>query len=214
MFDDDFFAKTSEALNGFFDSIEKSIKGLQKEVDSAKDKMKESAEKAKAENENVFKGDDVKEEPAKAEAKAEDKTEAKNETADEGKKDGEAAAKKPFEDWFNKAKDAVSGIKIGGAPKVTGIPYFRADTADTVNIFCELPGCDRINVKLSYNTESTFDTDKELIKLTYQGKEDDIIRKIDVGNVSLPLSSTLIPGSNALFGIMTELQYGKLKYRR
>ncbi|MBO4735073.1 MAG: cell surface protein SprA, partial [Paludibacteraceae bacterium] len=67
------------------------------------------------------------------------------------------------------------------------------------------------NVKLSYNTESTFDTDKELIKLSYQGKEDDIIRKIDVGNVSLPLSSTLIPGSNSLFGIMTELQYGKLK---
>lgn len=70
---------------------------------------------------------------------------------------------------------------------------------------------DRINVKLNYNTESSFDADKELIKLSYQGKEDDIIRKIDVGNVSLPLSSTLIPGSNSLFGIMTELQYGKLK---
>lgn len=70
---------------------------------------------------------------------------------------------------------------------------------------------DRINVKLSYNTESTFDADQELIKLSYQGKEDDIIRRIDVGNVSLPLSSTLIPGSNSLFGIMTELQYGKLK---
>ncbi|MBO4325196.1 MAG: Hsp20 family protein [Lachnospiraceae bacterium] len=161
MFDDDFFAKTSEALNGFFDSIEKSIKGLQKEVDSAKDKMKESAEKAKAENENVFKGDDVKEEPAKTEAKAEDKTEAKNETADEGKKDGEAAAKKPFEDWFNKAKDAVSGIKIGGAPKVIGIPYYRADTADTVNIFCELPGCDRSNVKLNYEKDSILITAKK-----------------------------------------------------
>lgn len=70
---------------------------------------------------------------------------------------------------------------------------------------------DRINVKLSYNTESTFEADQELIKLSYQGKEDDIIRRIDVGNVSLPLSSTLIPGSNSLFGIMTELQYGKLK---
>lgn len=70
---------------------------------------------------------------------------------------------------------------------------------------------DRINVKLNYNTESSFETDKELIKLSYQGKEDDIIRKIDVGNVSLPLSSSLIPGSNSLFGIMTELQYGKLK---
>lgn len=70
---------------------------------------------------------------------------------------------------------------------------------------------DRINVNFSYNTESTFDADQEMIKLSYQGKEDDIIRKIDVGNVSLPLSSSLIPGSNSLFGIMTELQYGKLK---
>lgn len=70
---------------------------------------------------------------------------------------------------------------------------------------------DRISVKFSYNTESTFEADQELIKLSYQGKEDDIIRRIEVGNVSLPLSSTLIPGSNSLFGIMTELQYGKLK---
>ncbi|MCQ2188772.1 MAG: cell surface protein SprA [Paludibacteraceae bacterium] len=70
---------------------------------------------------------------------------------------------------------------------------------------------DRIKMNMSYNTESTFDVDQELVKLSYEGKEDDIIRKIDVGNVSLPLSSTLIPGSNSLFGIMTELQYGKLK---
>ena len=159
MFDDDFFAKTSEALNGFFDSIEKSIKGLQKEVDSAKDKMKESAEKAKAENENVFKGDDVKEETAKTEAKADD-TAAKTEAAGEGKKEGEAA-KKPFEDFINKARDAVNGIKIGGASKAGVIPYFRADTADTVNIFCELAGCDRNNVKLNYEKDSILITAKK-----------------------------------------------------
>lgn len=70
---------------------------------------------------------------------------------------------------------------------------------------------DRIKFNLNYNTESTFDADKELVKLGYEGKEDDIIKKIEVGHVSLPLSSTLIPGSTSLFGIMTQLQYGKLK---
>ncbi len=70
---------------------------------------------------------------------------------------------------------------------------------------------DRINFNMNYNTESTFDFDQKLIKLNYEGKEDDIIKKVEAGNVSLPLSSSLITGSSALFGIRTDLQFGKLK---
>jgi len=89
------------------------------------------------------------------------------------------------------------------------VPNFDFDTKVQINASGSVG--DRINVKLSYNTESSFQADQEMVKLSYQGKEDDIIRRLDVGNVSLPLSSTLIPGSNSLFGVMTELQYGKLK---
>ena len=69
---------------------------------------------------------------------------------------------------------------------------------------------DKVNFGLNYNTESSFDFDQKMVKLAYKGKEDDIIKNIEAGNVSMPLSSSLITGSTALFGIKTELQFGKL----
>ena len=69
---------------------------------------------------------------------------------------------------------------------------------------------DKVNFGLNYNTESTFDFDQKMVKLAYKGKEDDIIKNIEAGNVSMPLTSSLITGSTALFGIKTELQFGKL----
>ena len=69
---------------------------------------------------------------------------------------------------------------------------------------------DKINFTMNYNTEATFDFDQKLLKLSYEGKEDEIIRKIEAGNVSLPLNSSLIKGSSSLFGFKTELQFGKL----
>ena len=67
---------------------------------------------------------------------------------------------------------------------------------------------DKIEFKANYNTESSFDFENTL-KLKYEGKEDEIIKLIEAGNVSLPLSSTLISGSQSLFGVKTELQFGK-----
>jgi len=69
---------------------------------------------------------------------------------------------------------------------------------------------DKVNFGLNYNTESSFDFDQKMVKLAYKGKEDDIIKNIEAGNVSMPLNSSLITGSTALFGIKTELQFGKL----
>jgi len=48
------------------------------------------------------------------------------------------------------------------------------------------------------------------IKLDYTGKPDEIIQKIEVGTVSFPLNTTLITGTQALFGIKTKLKFGKL----
>lgn len=69
---------------------------------------------------------------------------------------------------------------------------------------------DKIEFKANYNTESSFDFENTL-KLKYEGKEDEIIKLIEAGNVSLPLNSTLITGSQSLFGIKTELQFGKTR---
>ena len=67
---------------------------------------------------------------------------------------------------------------------------------------------DKIEFKANYNTESSFNFENTL-KLKYEGKEDEIIQLIEAGNVSLPLRSTLIRGSQSLFGVKTKLQFGK-----
>ncbi len=69
---------------------------------------------------------------------------------------------------------------------------------------------DRLKFNMTYNTDATFDFDSKNIKLAYEGKEDDIIKSIEAGNVSMTTGSSLIRGSTALFGIKTKLQFGKL----
>ncbi|HET8885711.1 MAG TPA: cell surface protein SprA [Salinimicrobium sp.] len=68
----------------------------------------------------------------------------------------------------------------------------------------------RLQVRANYDTESTFDFQNQ-IKLEYTPTEDDIIQKIEVGNVSMPLNSALIQGAQSLFGVKTELQFGKTR---
>ncbi|MFT5714304.1 MAG: cell surface protein SprA, partial [Flavobacterium sp.] len=66
----------------------------------------------------------------------------------------------------------------------------------------------RLNVNANYDTQSTF-AFQNLMKLEYTPSEDDIIQKIEVGNVSMPLNSSLIRGAQSLFGVKTQLQFGK-----
>ncbi len=67
---------------------------------------------------------------------------------------------------------------------------------------------DRLKITTNYNTQATFDFENKM-KLDWSGGEDDIIKKIEAGNVSLPITSSLISGSQSLFGIKTKLQFGK-----
>ena len=69
----------------------------------------------------------------------------------------------------------------------------------------------KLNFNLSYNTEASFSFDQSNLKLNYKGEEDDIIQSIEAGNVTMDLPSSLIRGSKALFGIKTNLKFGKLK---
>jgi len=66
---------------------------------------------------------------------------------------------------------------------------------------------DKIEFKTNYNTEATFEFENKL-KLKYEGKEDEIIQLIEAGDVTFPLNSTLIQGSQSLFGIKTQLKFG------
>lgn len=85
------------------------------------------------------------------------------------------------------------------------------DFDEQINLSINAQVGDKINMNMNYNTEATFTFDTKKIKLRYEGKEDEIIRLLEAGNISFPTNSSLIQGSTSLFGIRADLQFGKLK---
>ena len=104
---------------------------------------------------------------------------------------------------FNLSKQDNPNISEG----LRSVPSFTFDQKIIMNVAGSIG--DKFALDISYNTEATFDFENQT-KLEYTGKEDEIIKKIEVGNVSMPLPGSLINGSMSLFGLKTELQFGKL----
>ncbi len=92
--------------------------------------------------------------------------------------------------------------------RLRSVPSFTFDEKIIMNVAGSIG--DKMAMDISYNTEATFDFENQT-KLEYSGKEDEIIKKIEAGNVNLPLPGSLISGSQSLFGLKTELQFGKLQ---
>jgi len=86
--------------------------------------------------------------------------------------------------------------------------YFDFDQNIQMNVNGKVG--EKIDVNMNYDTEATFDYDAKAVKLHYDGKEDEIIKSLEGGNVSMPLNSSLITGGSSLFGVKTQLQFGKL----
>ena len=68
---------------------------------------------------------------------------------------------------------------------------------------------ERLTLNLNYSTEAQFDFENQ-IKLDFPGKKDDILQRLEIGVVSFPLNTQLISGTQALFGVKTQLQFGRL----
>ncbi|UKJ08290.1 cell surface protein SprA [Solitalea lacus] len=68
---------------------------------------------------------------------------------------------------------------------------------------------EKLKINTNFNTQAQFDFENQM-KFEYTGKEDEIVRKVEVGNVSMPIAGTLINGSQSLFGIKTQMQFGRL----
>jgi len=68
---------------------------------------------------------------------------------------------------------------------------------------------DKLRLPINYNTLANFDFENQL-NLNYQGKDDEIIKQFQLGNVSFTSKGTLIPGAQSLFGVKTQAQFGKL----
>lgn len=84
---------------------------------------------------------------------------------------------------------------------------FDFDEQMNINLLAQIG--DKMKLNISNNTKATFDY-QNVQKLDYSGKEDEMLKKIEAGNISFPLKSNLISGVQSLFGIKTQLQFGKL----
>ncbi len=84
------------------------------------------------------------------------------------------------------------------------------DFDEKINLSLQGSVGDKIDLKLNYNTDASFDYDSQNMKLKYDGKEDEIIKLVEAGNVSMPSNNSLIPGLSSLFGVRTDMQFGKL----
>lgn len=158
----------------------------------------------------------------------------KNSLAEEQKKDSKFSLKNikvhtsPLDRIFG-----PGGVKVNSSGYVEGTVGFKRTTdknpmlptnrrTKTIFVFDEdiqlnvdATVGDKINFDMSYDTQSMFDFDSKRIRLAYDasksGDEDAILRKIEAGNVSMYTTNSLISGKSALFGISTELQFGKLR---
>lgn len=111
-----------------------------------------------------------------------------------------------------------ASLKLGANRNVVNNPSLSAqnrktfgfdfDEQITLNMNAKVG--DKVNMNLNYNTEATFDFNSRKIKLRYEGKEDEIIQLLEAGDVSFPTNSSLISGATSLFGLRTDLQFGKL----
>ena len=88
---------------------------------------------------------------------------------------------------------------------------FSFDFDEKINLNLSGSVGDKVNMDFNYNSDATFTFDAQSLKLRYEGKEDEIIKLIEAGNVSLPTNSSLIRGASSLFGVRADLQFGKLK---
>jgi cell surface protein SprA len=91
--------------------------------------------------------------------------------------------------------------------KLKTIPTFDFKEKIQMNVTGNIG--DKVQLGVNYNTDAMFDFENRT-KLQYAGKEDEIIKKVEAGDVTLPLTGTLITGSYSLFGLKTEMQFGKL----
>ena len=68
---------------------------------------------------------------------------------------------------------------------------------------------EKLKITANFDNNNTFDFQNNL-KLDYTGFDEEIVRKIEVGNVSMPVKNSLLRGAQSLFGLKTQFQFGRL----
>lgn len=70
---------------------------------------------------------------------------------------------------------------------------------------------DKLQISADWSTQRTFEYENSL-KIIYTGYEDEIVQKVEAGNVSLSIPTQYVQGSAALFGLKSTMQLGPLTW--
>lgn len=68
---------------------------------------------------------------------------------------------------------------------------------------------DKLSIQTDWDTERDFDFMNRL-NIVYEGYEDEIVKRLELGNVSMQTGNSLIRGGSALFGVKSIAQVGSL----
>ncbi|MDR3309208.1 MAG: cell surface protein SprA, partial [Tannerella sp.] len=89
--------------------------------------------------------------------------------------------------------------------------FFNFNTDVQANMVASVGN--KVNFDFNYNTGAAFEFDQSKLNLNYAGDEDEIVKALEGGNVSLQTNNSLVRGGSALFGVKTDLQFGKLRVK-
>ncbi len=84
---------------------------------------------------------------------------------------------------------------------------FEFDQQISMNVLGKIG--EKLAVTANFDNNNSFDYQNNL-KVEYTGFKEDIIKKIEIGNISMPIANSLITGGQSLFGVKAQLQFGKL----
>lgn len=88
----------------------------------------------------------------------------------------------------------------------------RVDPTFNQNLQLNIQGTigDKLTIATDWDTERQFDFENRL-SIVYEGYEDEIIKSIQMGNVSMETGNSLVSGGKSLFGIKAISELGPLK---
>ncbi len=104
--------------------------------------------------------------------------------------------------WRNQKTNTQTLSQLGN---VTNQPDFKQDVQ--INVSGTVG--DKLTIGANWDTQNQFDYENQL-QIKYKGYDDEIVKSVEAGNVSMTTPSTFIGSSQALFGIKTQLQLGPL----
>ncbi len=114
--------------------------------------------------------------------------------------------------------NGTANMNLGASIQKTENPEIPADQQTQVDPTFEqslrlnIQGTigDKLSIQTDWDTERAFDFQNRL-SIVYQGYEDEILQRVEMGNVSMETGNSLIRGGSALFGVKSVARVGALR---